>query len=231
MAKIIFLIPTYEEITKDVAFVVRDLKEKYRKVINIDLPDKLVQDICKKDFEEIKEELITEIKKYHDLEKLNKFKKELESYWNPLNDLFFDSLKKITGFDLKYQEYTAQITKIIRGSYGTRNNIYTNSKEKVKLSGQVVAEEILHLHYWDIFRKTIKDIKMPWKINNEIWEISEVVPEFVLTDNFFKPFGWGKDLHRTYNFIEKWQKKLIPIWENKKDFADFVIKINKEIIV
>ena len=150
----------------------------------------------------------------------------MKSYWNPLNNLFFDNLRKITGFDLKYQEYTAKITRIIRGSYGTRNNVYTNPKSKVKTSGFVVAEELLHLHYWDIFRRKIMDVKMPWKISKNIWEISEVVPEFVLTDDLFEQFYWGKDLNRSYSFIKELKEKLNPLWESKKDFEDFMIEIN-----
>ena len=78
MVKLTFLIPGHEETAKDVFFVVRNLREKYREVINIDLPEKLVHDICKEDFEKVKDELIKEIKEYHDIEELNKFKKELE---------------------------------------------------------------------------------------------------------------------------------------------------------
>ncbi|MEK6875215.1 MAG: hypothetical protein AABX30_00870 [Nanoarchaeota archaeon] len=71
---------------------------------------------------------------------------------------------------------------------------------------------------------------MPWRINQEIWKISEVIPEFILTDNRFNKFGWRKDLHKNYPFIEKVKQKLNPYWENKKDFKDFMIKIHKGLV-
>jgi len=227
MPKVIFKVPPYEEISKKVFFSVKDLKEDYQRVIYMKIPKQLVNDIIKKNFEEIKEQLIKEVKGAHDIEKLEKFKKELENYWNPLNNLFFDSLKKITGFDFKYKEYIVYVSSIRRGSYSPTNEIFTNPKNSVRVSGYITAEELFHLHYWHIFRQLIKDVEIPWRLSKKIWEISEVIPEFVLTDDLFKPFGWRKDLHRNYPFIEKWKKRLLPIWQNKKDFKDFMIKIHK----
>ena len=93
-----------------------------------------------------------------------------------------------------------------------------------------MAEELFHLHYWSIFRQTIKNVEIPWRLSKKIWEISEVVPEFIFTDDKFKSFGWGKNLHRNYSFIKRWKEKLLPVWESKKDFKEFMIKIHEELI-
>lgn len=36
---------------------------------------------------------------------------------------------------------------------------------------------------------------------------------------------------RDYPFIEKWKKRLLPVWKNKKDFKDFIIKIHKPLFL
>jgi len=228
MPKVIFKVPSYEFMAKKVFFAIKDKGEEYREIIYIKIPKYLIEEISKNEFENVKDKLIEEVKKHHDLEKLEKFRKELEEYWSPLNNIFFDGLKKITGFDFKYDEYFVYVSTIRRGSYTLTNIVFTNLLERIKTSAFIAAEELFHLHYWNIFRKTIKDSEIPWRINNYIWEISEVVPEFVLTDNLFNPFGWGKDLHRNYPFIEKWKEKLKPIWENKKNFKEFMIKIHRK---
>lgn len=229
MPKIIFKVPSYEKMSEKVFFSVKDLKEDYQRVIYMELPKRLVKEIISKNFSDVKTRLIKEIKKAHNLKRLRKFKKELEDYWNPLNDLFFSSLKKITGANFKYKEYIVYISSIRRGSYSRTNEIFTNPINPIKLSGYIMAEELLHLHYWDIFKKYIKDVGLPWRLSREIWEISETIPEFILTEDSFEKFGWGKDLHRLYPFIQKWKKKLSSTWKNKKDFKDFMIKIHQSI--
>lgn len=230
MSKVKFQIPSYERASYSVFDIIKERKKEYRKNIFVELPEKLVQEIIEKDNAEIKEKLVEELKKKHNIEKLEKYKRELEKYWKPLNKLFFENLEKITGFKVKHEEYIVYITEIIRGMYTYKNEVFTNLKEDIKRSGYIAAEEILHLHYWDIFRKTIKNIKAPWRINKEIWQISEVIPEYVLTDSLFEKFGWGKDLNRKYPFIREVKEKLDPFWQGKKDFKDFMLKVHKNLI-
>ncbi len=188
-------------------------------MIFLDLSKNILKDILnpKTNFNNIKKKLIEEVKKKHNIEKLREFKKDIEDYWTLLNDLFFNNLKITMGFDFKYKKYIVYITEIIRGSYGDKNIVYTNPLG-IKTSAYITSEEILHLYYWDIYGDTIKNIKHPWKENNQVWEISEVIPEFIFTDDLFKSFGWGKDLNRNYSFIESWKEKLQPLWDDKKDF-------------
>jgi len=230
MPKVKFYVPSYKGVAISMYWNIKSLGNDYRKIILIELPQKLIRKISEKSFDEIKEELIEEIKKFHNIKKLEEVKKELENYWNSLNNLFFTNLKKITCFDFKYKEYIVYITEIIRGRYSITNEVFTNPKLNIKTVGYITAEELLHLHYWDIFRKVIKNVEMPWKISKEVWEISEVIPEFILTDDSFKEFGWGKNLNRNYPFIERWKEKLNPLWKNKKNFKDFIIKAHKDII-
>ena len=230
MPQVIFKIPSYELVAEKVFWGIKDLKDDYKKVIYLDLPDDFVKEIINKDFSYVKNKLIEEIKKKHNIKELEKYKKEIERYWNPLNNLFFKNLKKIMGFDFEYKEYIVYITKIRRGSYTTENIVFTNPTESIRRCEYITAEELLHLHYWDIFKKTIKDVRLPWRINKKIWKISETIPEFILTDDLFKKFGWGKNLNRKYPFIEEIKKELAPIWKNKKNFKDFMIKVHKGLL-
>lgn len=224
MPKVKFKIPSYEEISITIYYLVKDKKNNYRNNIFIELPRGLIDKIVNSELGVVKENIIKSIKDKHDIPKLEEVKDELKKIWDPLNDLFFDNLKKITGFDFPFEEVTAYITEIVRGMYTPENKIFINPMKN--RTSYVTAEELLHLYYWNIFRKVIKNVEMPWRLNKKIWEISEVIPEFVLTDDLFKPFDWGKDLHRNYPFIEKWKKKLLPVWKNKKDFKDFMIKVH-----
>lgn len=225
MPKVIFKIPSYEEIAIPIYFLVKDRKNNYRNNIFIELPKDLIDKIVNNEIGAVKEDIIKSIEKKHNISKLEKIKKELEKIWNPLNNLFFDNLKKITGFEFPFNEVVVYITDIVRGMYTPENKVFINPMKN--RTSYVIAEELFHLHYWHIFREVVKDVEIPWRLNKKIWEISEVIPEFVLTDDLFKPFGWGKDLHRNYPFIEKWKKRLLPVWKNKKDFEDFMIKVHK----
>tara|TARA_Y100000310_G_C20663053_1_gene805872 strand:- start:113 stop:817 length:705 start_codon:yes stop_codon:yes gene_type:complete len=227
--KIKFSVPSYEGVARSLFSLINNLKEDYRNNIYMELPYNLYKDIIENDFQYVKERLIEEIKKEHDIEKLKKFKRELEIYWGPLNDVFFRNLKEITGFDFEFNEYIVYITEIIRGMYTTKNEVFTNLSKDIKRSGYITAEEILHLHYWDIFKRVIKNVKMPWRISKEIWMISEIIPEFVLTDDSFEKFGWGKNLNRRYPFINEMKSKLSPVWKDKKDFKDFIEKAHENL--
>jgi len=224
MVEVKFKVPSYEYLAITIYYLIKGTKKNYRNVIFIELPKELINKIIVSKLETVKEEIIKNIKEEHNIPKLEAVKKEIEGIWNPLNDLFFENLKKITGFDFPSDNVVVYISEIIRGMYTQKNEVFINPMNN--RTSYVTAEEIFHLHYWNIFRQLIKNVEIPWKLKKKIWEISEVIPEFVLTDDKFKSFGWGKNLHRNYLFIEQWKKKLLPIWKNKKDFKDFMIKVH-----
>ena len=226
-----FKVPSYEELAEKVYRRVKSMKENYRNnVYYLEIHKELFNKIQNTKFMYVKKELVEMIKKSHNLEELEKYKEDLEAYWKPLNKLFFENLKKITGFDSPYKEYIVYITKIIRGSYTPTNEVFTNPKEKIRTSGFITAEELLHIYYWSIFRKIIKDEELPWMNNYSVWEISETIPEYILTDKSFREFGWPENLNRKYPFIAKWKEKLDIIWKSKKNFKDFLIKAHRGIV-
>lgn len=228
MTKVIFKVPSYEDIAVTIYYLIKDKKQNYRDNIFIELPRELIDKIVNGRLETVKKEIIKNIKEAHNILKLEEVKNEIKKTWQPLNDLFFNNLKKITGFDFPFDKVMVYISEIVRGMYSLENNVFINPMKN--MTSYVMAEEIFHLHYWDIFRKTIKDVKVPWRLSKEAWEISEVVPEFVLTNDKFRSFKWGKNLHRNYYFINEWKEKLLPIWKNKKNFKEFMIKIHEGLV-
>ncbi len=183
MPKVIFKVPSYEDVAVTIYYLIKDKKQNYRNNIFVELPKELIDKIVSGRLETVKKEIIKNIKEAHNTSKLEEVKNEIEKTWQPLNDLFFNNLKKITGFDFPFDKAVVYISEIVRGMYSLENNVFINPMKN--MTSYVIAEEIFHLHYWDIFRKTIKDVKIPWRLSKETWEISEVVPEFVLTDDKF----------------------------------------------
>lgn len=231
--KINFVIPTYEEVALKIFYIINGGRD-YKKVVLANIPQELVDKCIEKRFPEVKEELIKFVKNYHNIEKLNDSKKELEEAWKPLNDLFFNNLKNIMDVNKFEESYDALLTTLIRGSYTTENKVFVNFIPGIERTIFILAEEILHLVYWDLFRELfdgrLSDEKCPWTINKAIWEISETIPDFVLTENSFEKFGWGKNLNRNYQFIKSLKEKLNPFWKNRKNFQEFLIKIHGQII-
>ncbi len=229
MSKVKFKIPNSERLSKSVYSIIKHLKKEYRNNIFVELPKELIEEIISGEFEAVKQRLDEELDKKNNLKKLEKFKARIENYWKPLNNLFFEHLEKITGFKPESKEYVAYPTEIIRGMYTLKNEVFINPSRTIEREGYILAEELLHIHYWEVFKKTVKNTKIPWRINKAVWEISETIPEFILTDDLFKQFGWGKNLDRSYPFIKERKEELQPIWDSKKSFKDFMIKSHEKL--
>lgn len=227
--KLKIIVPTQEEIAKRVYSFIEQNGEGYRKVVMINIPKEIISSIPKKSFEDLKEDLIGIIKPHHNIEELKEFAKKLEEYWDPLNDLFFSNISKITGHDWKFKEYLVHISFVIRGMYSLTNEVYSNPLG-VKTCAFIMSEELFHLHYWDIFRNVIKNEKCPWWNNKKVWEISETIPDFIFAENCFDVFGWGKKFNRTYPFLDEYKKKLLPKWESRISFDDFIKEIHIQVI-
>ena len=224
-----FIVPSYEQVAKKVYDTIKELGKDYKAIVFVKLPNYLVVEALNKKFDDVKEGLIREIKKYHNIEELEKTKNKLEQVWNKFNDIYFENIKKITGFDFKYNEYIVYFTDIVRGSYeGGTNQVYVDFHINYERTSFIICEEIFHLHYWEIYKKIVKNTKYPW-VDKDIWEISETIPDFIFLNQLFNEFEWFEGLHRNYSFISERKKMLQPIWDNKKDFKDFMIKIHEEL--
>lgn len=225
-----FVVPSYEQVAEKIYFLVKELGKNYTLLVFIKLPNSLVAKVRNKKFTEVKKELVQEIKKYHNIQNLEEMKKKLEDYWKKINDVYFENIRKLTDFDFKYSEYIVYFTNIIRGSYeGGTNKVYVDFITNYERTSFIVCEEIFHIHYWDIYKKIVENKRYPWSGNKDVWEISETIPDFIFLDKLFSSFDWFEGLNRNYPFIIDRKRKLQPLWEKRKNFKDFLIKVHENI--
>ena len=230
MSSIIFKTPDKGWLAELIFNSIKHLKNNYKEVIYINFSEDFINKIISTDFNTVKEEIIKKIEENEIDLKVNLM--EFKNFWKNRENLFFKKLEKI--LETKFNEdFTCYFTTIFRGSYHKNNKVIINlrkSKDNIYIS-HVLAEEILHLIYRDMWRKTIRNIEQPWKINftNQkfsIWEVSEVIPEFTLKDKEFIEFNW-QHIKRGYPFIDQIKQQLNPFWINKKNFKDFLLKVHK----
>ncbi len=195
---------------------------------------------------QLKKEIAQEIKiSTMEKEEIRDFIKKFREFWtSKVNDVFFKEIKNC--FDKKYiqQEYICYPTKKVTGAYFGKNEItvifeYPKSKlNKFEFASVVLAEEILHLVYWElwkkIYRKKIKDIDEIFDIEGKkwsCWHVAEVLPEYILIQNKkFRKLNWHKDNRsRGYSWIPSLKKILDPVWKNSKNVEEFIIEAHKKL--
>lgn len=171
-----------------------------------------------------------EIKKFVEMKTAKDIKektKKLQKIWNLKNDKYFNLLKKVLETKIKYKTYIGYTTNVMVGNYGEKNDFIVRIAENLDESVYIIAEEILHLVYWDIWRKTFKNIPRPWLLRKEnkkgisVWKISEVIPEYV--------FNMKSSRKRSYNWIPAVKKALDPLWKKRKNFKDFLLKAHRNV--
>jgi len=159
----------------------------------------------------------------------------IQNFWNEnVNELFFEEIEKYMP-GCSAQEYMCYVTDKMVGSYFENNGEVVMKYKKGKSNGwlaSIVAEEILHLIYWNFWKKTF-NIEMSLDSRFNIgegdvngWSISETIPEYLLIENpRFRKLGWDK-INRIegYSWLTKVRKSLDPLWEKSKTFKEFIIE-------
>lgn len=183
--------------------------------------------------DELKRKIMEVVKDFKPIDKI--IIEKVQKFWDEnVNDLFFQEMEKVMP-RCSASEYICYVTDKMVGSYFEKNNEavlkFVKHKDEAWLSS-VVAEEILHLIYWN-FWKNLFDKNMTldecFDIGNDRvngWSISEVIPDYLLIENkTFEHLCWNKiDRSKGYKWIKSLRKKLNPLWSEKKDFSDFVIR-------
>ncbi len=211
--------------------------------IYVKLPEELRKKLVKSNklSLDLKEEIINLIhNSKEDYKNMGSLIIKLKKHWNAkINDLFFSEIKKIIGNSLK-ETYICYITNKVVGAYfGDIEITISYTKDmNVETGSFILAEEILHLVYWqvwkDIYKKDISNIDEIFSIGKgkwSCWHIAEIIPEYLLVENsVFKKFGWRKQKrYLYYTWIPELRKILNPIWKNKKDFRDFITKAHEKL--
>ena len=218
---------------------VKNLSQRnYSSCIHCNFPKILKKKIIS--YRTIDANLRNEIIKYVDIskdeiKKMKFFIFKLEEYWNNLiSNLFFLEMQNNIGNFLG-KKYICYITNKVVGAYFNDREITIDYKEEmsVEKSSFILAEEILHLIYWQcwkrIYKRNISNIDEIFSIKGKkwsCWHIAEIIPEYLLVNNpSFEKFGWDKrKRYLGYTWIPEIRKILDSLWDNKKDFKDFIIK-------
>lgn len=190
----------------------------------------------------LREKIINSIKiSKEERSKMIFFIRQIKNYWDKeINDTFFLKVKDIIGKEFTEKKYFCYITNKIVGSYFNKNEITIDYNEEmsVEKGAFILAEEIVHLVYWnlwnEIYKKDISNIDNIFSIKGDkysCWHIAEIIPEYILVDNpSFKSFEWNKKKrYLGYPWITELRKILDPLWKDKKSFRDFVINAHKQL--
>lgn len=245
MARVIFKIAKPEQET-DFIFSLKgsldNLKERTEPCIFLTIPHKLQKKLkkAKKLSNNLRKELLSVIKKNSNKfrnTKLKKYLKEVKKEWLKVENIYFKEIEKLIGYGFN-KKYVCFITDVTCGMYFDKNIVVLEylSKKNRKIAPYIVAEELLHHLYWDFWMKIFKwkGLFDPWAIKKgrwRVWHVSEVIPEYLLTENpLFKKFGWNKINRKSaYPWIAELRKISDPLWEKRKNFATFVKEIHEKL--
>lgn len=235
------------------SFPEENLKERDNNpCIHIDFSEDLIKKILdsKKLNPVLKRKIVKEIKILDSEKKeIKEFIKGFEKFWRKeVEKIYFLEMKRIFGKKYLEKEYFCYPTKKVTGAYFGKNEITIiwnplkketkNKLNKNEFSAIVLAEEILHLIYWElwqeIYNREIKNIDEVFEIEGikwSCWHVAEIIPEYILVqNNLFKRFNWDKDNRsRGYPWIPELKNTLDPIWKNSKDIKEFIIKAHKKL--
>jgi len=205
---------------------------------HFDIPEEIAKEIINSEklTKELNEKIIYLIKDYKEVEE--KIIHRIQDFWDKeVERIFFKEMEKHMP-NCSDSEYICYVTDKMVGSYFEESReVVLNlmkGKNEAWLSS-IVAEEILHLIYWKFWSKIFNKemtLEERFDIGNEGvngWMISEIIPDYLLIENnVFKKFGWDKiDRSKGYRWIRNLRKRVDPLWVEKKDFSDFIIKVHK----
>lgn len=214
-----------------------------RDCIRINLPFGLKKEIISsKDIDfELKEKIKQHIKISEENKKeMKNFSGKLKTTWDKINNSFFNEMEKIIGEKYVQEEYNCYLTDKVIGAYYEDNEITIDYKKDMDVDYAcfVLAEEISHLIYWELWKeiygREIENVDYIFAIKGEkwsCWHIAEIIPEYILTENpEFEKLGWNKrQRYFGYKWIPELKKILDPVWNESKNFREFVKKAHEKV--
>ncbi len=158
-------------------------------------------------------------------ERLNKeFCVIVRDYWRPVESEFFEKVSEFTGFEWQRKRYSCQVWYGTRGCYLYPSGIRIGNRDR-----GIIAEELFHIHYWDIM-KEIYGIdyyelkKLPnW---NEIWQLSEVIAK-IFQHYYTIPSVWQQ---WRYDFLKTKLPRVYKTYKKSKSFEELLRKVHKGLL-
>ena len=167
---------------------------------------------------------------------LKKTKMLYQKSWDQINEDFFKTTEEITGYPWKYKRYYCVLSPFFQGisSWG-ENKIVRSWKENPYTMRKITAHELLISHIFTIFERNFKEAKLTKK---QKWALAEISAFAIcgLERKMLKFWPWILEkekypLDHNYPELYSLQRKLKLIFQEKKNFKDFLeksIKITKK---
>lgn len=204
-------------------------------IIFLDIQESIKKQIIREDFltENLRLEIVNEIKKTMPTDELIKLKEKIIKRWEKDGEKIIGEIEKITEQKFYQDEITCFITNAICSSH-VSNNIILGFKDVPKDTLDIpdfilliIGEELLHVHYIDILHHMPELASKNFDEYKE-WQVSEVLPEFILLENedlSYLEEGPIKNRYLYYPWISEVKEKIRSFWINRKSFKDFVLKV------
>lgn len=169
---------------------------------------------------------------------LNKTRVLYQKSWDEINDDFFKTVQRITGYGWKHKTYFCILSPFHKGisSWGG-NKIIRSWRENPYTMRKITAHELLISHIFTIFKRDFKKKNLSDK---QKWAIAEISAFAIagLEKQMLKFWPWvsGEEkypLKHNYPELYNLQKVLKPKYEKRKNFKGFLeegIKIIKKFL-
>jgi len=163
---------------------------------------------------------------------LKKTQKLYQESWDEINKEFFETGEEITGFHWKHKIYFCVLSPFHWGiSNWGGNKIIRTWRENPYSMRKITAHELLISHIFTIFER---DFKTENLTDKQKWALAEISAWAItgLEKKMLKFWPWISEkekypLDHNYPELYRLQKKLKPIYENKKSFKEFLQKAIK----
>ncbi len=184
------------------------------KVIKTSRLEKILDELIAGDFLILKKYLVSTQKSY-------------QSHWDEINNTFFCTTEKITGFSWKHPKYECVVSLYHVGiSNWGGPKIARIWKENPFTMRKITAHELLISHFFTIFNSHYIYFKIS---DREKWSLAEIFSWCLtgLEADMIKLWPWimvheKYPLNHNYPQLINWQKKIKNIYLKKQDFESFI---------
>jgi len=171
-------------------------------------------------------EAISILEENYKKENLEGFKDELAILWKKIEEPYLRRIIELTGYNWRSKEYICYITLNVPGfaDVWKKKGVFIGKRYPIPTFCKVyvLAHELFHIHHFQIIDKE----KLPSSAKEVAINESVPVILFVLDKelNKFWPYITLENSRKSYGEVDKSIDKLIPLWEKRKNFKDFIQK-------
>ncbi len=171
-----------------------------------------------------KKEAVNFIKQRYNKKK----KEEFEKSWGKIEEEYFSKIEKITGYKWQHKKYKVFLSNYIPGFCNpfdvNTDEVVCCQKYKRIERNYIIAHELFHSHYFRIVSKKKNNNFFKTELNENCDILALCFTE--IKNLLIKPKDeWIiKFFIKSHPSAEKYFKKLLPIWEKRKNFDDYLKK-------